>query len=415
MFLQLQIFLCAFLSYTIFYLTRKNFVVILPQLEQLGYSKQVLAAFLSWSSLSYGVSKYVMGKVTDRMDPRLILCGALLGVGLLSATLALCPQLFSQPLYLVLVCGALGWCQGMGWPPCGKLIVGWFGSELRGTVMALWNMAHNVGAALPAFLISVRWLDAKDWRGLFGFPAICAFVMVAVCWALVRDSDGFITVGQSQSGQETNRGEHEEGFSSDLKFSLWCLAAANACVFLGRYAITDWLICYLIQVKHCEPELATTCYWLYEVAAIPGTFLCGWLSDKLFRGNRIGVTVICLFLQLPLLFSLVWLADNQVFMLECVTAGLGCCVYGPVMTIGLQAVEWSPRTHLCRVAGFTALCGYLGGAVIANFAFACLIDFYGWFAGYLLVGCASSVAAALLVIANGYAQHDVSRVDIARA
>lgn len=31
---------------------------------------------------------------------------------------------------------------------------------------------------------------------------------------------------------------------------------------------------------------------IYEFAAIPGTIVCGWLSDKLFKGRRALTTMI---------------------------------------------------------------------------------------------------------------------------
>ncbi len=40
----------------------------------------------------------------------------------------------------------------MGWPACGKTMVHWFSTNERGTVVSVWNTAHNVGGALVANL-----------------------------------------------------------------------------------------------------------------------------------------------------------------------------------------------------------------------------------------------------------------------
>src|SRR3712207_8764536 len=42
----------------------------------------------------------------------------------------------------------VGWFNGMGWPPCGRVMTHWFSIKERGTWMSIWNCAHNVGGAL---------------------------------------------------------------------------------------------------------------------------------------------------------------------------------------------------------------------------------------------------------------------------
>ena len=42
----------------------------------------------------------------------------------------------------------VGWFNGMGWPPCGRVMTHWFSVTERGTMMAIWNCAHNVGGAV---------------------------------------------------------------------------------------------------------------------------------------------------------------------------------------------------------------------------------------------------------------------------
>ena len=45
---------------------------------------------------------------------------------------------------------------------------------------------------------------------------------------------------------------------------------------------------------------------------------------------------------------------------------IGFLIYGPVMLIGLHALELVPKKAAGTAAGLTGLFGYLGGAVIAN-------------------------------------------------
>ena len=43
-----------------------------------------------------------------------------------------------------------GWVQGMGWPPCARIMTHWFSDKEHGTKMGIWNTAHNVGAGVLA-------------------------------------------------------------------------------------------------------------------------------------------------------------------------------------------------------------------------------------------------------------------------
>ena len=64
---------------------------------------------------------------------------------------------------------------------------------------------------------------------------------------------------------------------------LWYIALANVFVYLLRYGVLDWAPTYLKEAKHFNVDKSSWAYFFYEWAGIPGTLLCGWLSDKLFR------------------------------------------------------------------------------------------------------------------------------------
>jgi len=73
---------------------------------------------------------------------------------------------------------------------------------------------------------------------------------------------------------------------------LWFIALANAFIYLIRYGVLDWAPTYLKEVKGYDITEIGWAYFVYEFAAIPGTIVCGWLSDKLFKGRRALTTMI---------------------------------------------------------------------------------------------------------------------------
>ncbi len=140
---------------------------------------------------------------------------------------------------------------------------------------------------------------------------------------------------------------------------LWYIAIANVFVYLLRYGILDWSPTYLKEVKHFALDKSSWAYFLYEYAGIPGTLLCGWMSDKVFRGNR-GATGVFFMTLVTIATIVYWMnpAGNPTVDMICMIV-IGFLIYGPVMLIGLHALELAPKKAAGTAAGFTGLFGYL--------------------------------------------------------
>jgi len=72
---------------------------------------------------------------------------------------------------------------------------------------------------------------------------------------------------------------------------------------------------------------------------------------------------------------------------------VGFLIYGPVMLIGLHALELVPKKAAGTAAGFTGMFGYLGGSVAANALVGYTVDRFGWNGGFilLLLGCVMAI------------------------
>jgi MFS transporter, OPA family, glycerol-3-phosphate transporter len=77
---------------------------------------------------------------------------------------------------------------------------------------------------------------------------------------------------------------------------------------------------------------------------------------------------------------------------------IGFLIYGPVMLIGVHALDLVPKKAAGTAAGFTGLFGYVGGAVAANVVIGALVDAFGWDAGFALIAGACAVAAILIAM-----------------
>ena len=284
-------------------------------------------------------------------------------------------------------------------------MVHWWSHNERGKLVSTWNVAHNVGGGLigPLFLLGYGW--SNDWHAAFYVPAALALLIAVFALIILRDtpqSCGLPPVEQYKDDYPANYTDkfEEELSTRDIFFKyifhnkfLWYIAIANVFVYLIRYGVLDWAPTYLSEAKGFTVDETSWAYFLYEWAGIPGTLLCGWISDRFFGARRAPAGI--LFMVLVTIAVLVyWLnpPGNPAIDMMALIA-IGFLIYGPVMLIGLHALELAPKKAAGTAAGLTGLFGYLGGTVSADALLGYTVDFYGWDGGFIML-----VSACILAI-----------------
>jgi len=302
-----------------------------------------------------------------------------------------------------------GWFQGMGWPPSGRTMAHWFSQTERGTKMALWNVAHNVGGGLIGPLAIAGLAIFGDWHSSFYFPAIIAFLIAILTYILLKDtpqSVGLPSIEEFKNDYpESYDKTQEKEFSAKeifLKYILpnkwlWSIAFANAFVYFVRYGVVDWAPTYLMEVKGFSADDSKWAYFAYEWAGIPGTLLCGYLSDKVFKGRRAPAGIIYMvFVFIAILVY--WfnppghpLIDNFALI------AIGFLIYGPVMLIGVHALDLVPKKAAGTAAGLTGLFGYfIGASILGNIGMGYVVDNYGWDGGFMMLSASSLLSIVFL-------------------
>jgi sugar phosphate permease len=118
-FWQKRVLLSATVGYTVFYFVRKNLSVAMPLLEHdLGFSKSDLGLFLTLHGVLYGISKFANGFLGDRCNARAFMVFGLVASALMNVFFGL----GSAVVTLGVVWMLNGWFQGMGFPPCARLM-----------------------------------------------------------------------------------------------------------------------------------------------------------------------------------------------------------------------------------------------------------------------------------------------------
>ena len=301
--LRWQIFAGIFFGYAGYYLLRKNFSLAMPYLIDEGYSRGDLGLAMSAIAIAYGLSKFLMGLVSDRSNPRYFLpFGLLVSAGVMFI-FGFAPWATSSVTMMFILLFINGWAQGMGWPPSGRTMVHWWSQKERGGVVSVWNVAHNVGGGLigPLFLIGMGLFN--DWHAAFYVPAAVALGVAVFAFITMRDTPQSVGLPPI----EKYKNDYPEGYDrqprrriqSQRKSSLntccatkcsgtspWPTSSSTCCVT----AYWDWAPTYLKEAKHLRRRQDFVGLLLLRMGGHSGHAAgCGWMSDKIFRGNR-GLT-----------------------------------------------------------------------------------------------------------------------------
>ncbi|MDW0995835.1 phosphoglycerate transporter protein PgtP [Mannheimia haemolytica] len=410
--LRWQVFAGVFIGYAAYYLIRKNFSLAMPYLiDEYGFTKADLGTVGVALSLAYGFSKFIMGNVSDRSNPKYFITIGLLGSAIVSLVFGLVPGVLSSIPIMIILAALNGWFQGMGYPPGAKTMTNWFSTSERGVWWSWWNVSHNLGGGLIGPLAILGLSIFGVWQSLFYLPALIAIVLAFVMFYLMRDtpeSQGLPPIDEYKGEKVVEKVESAHTLSSkDIFYKyilnnkfLWAIAIANVFGYFIRYGIIDWAPTYLKEVKHFSVDKQSWAYFLYEYAGIFGMLASGYLSDKVFKGHR--APPMLLFLAGVLIAIVVYWknpAGNPLIDNICLVA-IGFLIYGPVMMIGLQAADLVPRVATGTATGLTGLFGYLLGSASAGYVMGKLVDMFGWDGGFyaLILSCFLAFAFIALTL-----------------
>ena len=242
-----RILLWTIIGYAMFYFVRKNLSVAMPAMEeQMGISKSQLGLFLTMHGLLYGVSKFANGVIGDRANARWFMVAGLIG----SAVLNICFGISSAVIWLGVIWMANGWVQGMGFPPCARLLTHWFSPKELATKMSVWNTSHSIGAGAVVILCGYLVDHFQDWRLCFFVPATIAIVAAMLLAIFLVDTPASVGLGEVEGTRDADvpqAGEEpppdQKSFLWEKVFSnkyIWIIALANFFVYTIRYSVLDW-------------------------------------------------------------------------------------------------------------------------------------------------------------------------------
>jgi OPA family glycerol-3-phosphate transporter-like MFS transporter len=367
----------TFLGYAAYYLVRNNVALVTPEMHKsLGYTMEQIGNITAITAISYGLSKFVMGVLSDRSDARKFIATGLVLTAALNFAFGATTD-YSTHFWL----WALnGFAQGMGWPPCGRTMGHWFSESERGFTFSIWNTSHNVGGGAAGILAAWSVSHFGGWQYAFYVPALIA--VLGAFYLLVRLRDTPQSVGlppieeyrndYPASVDKSNLVEERELTFREILFDkvllnpwVWLLAIANFFAYITRYSMLDWGPTYLRDVKGASAMGGGWSTAALEFGGIPSTIALGWLSDKL--GGRRGMVAALCMIPIVAAFTVILYTPPgflAVDMLMLIT--IGFFIYPVINLITIAALDIVSKKAIGAAAGFIGLLGYAGRTVQAK-------------------------------------------------
>ncbi|MEZ8266378.1 hexose-6-phosphate:phosphate antiporter [Vibrio cyclitrophicus] len=413
----LQSYLVVFIGYLTMYLIRKNFNVAQnDMISTYGLSMTDLGLIGLGFSITYGIGKtvvsyYADGKNTKQFLPFMLI---LSGLAMLGFSFSLGGG--SASLFMMVSFYALsGFFQSTGGPSSYSTITKWTPRNKRGSYLGLWNMSHNVGGAGAAgvALFGANYLFDGNVIGMFVFPSVIAIVVGFIGMRFGNDSPEAYGLGtveelfdeeisEEDTAAEENQMTKKEIFVEYILKNkvIWLLCFANIFLYIVRIGIDQWSTVYAYQELGLSKETAISGFTLFEVGALVGTLMWGYLSD-LANGRR--ALVACVSLGLIIVSLEFYQHATSEFMYLASLFVLGFLVFGPQLLIGVAAVGFVPKKAISVADGVKGTFAYLIGDSFAKLGLGMIADgtpifgLTGWKGTFAALDTSAAICIVLLL------------------
>ena len=403
---QWKFIVCSMIAYAFFYITRKNLSMAQPEMLAQGViTKDALGIILTVHGVLYGLSRFVNGFWADRLNGRIFMAVGLV----LSALMNFLFGCSSLTILFAVFWVVNGWTQGMGFPPCAKMLTHWIHPTELATKMSVWNTSHSFGSALALGLCSMLFAFGMGWRWCFYVPAALAGLAAVFCFFCVKDGphedrlpELDLSDVRGRSGADAPARKVTDADRRRLVFGnrvVWLCAFANFFVYVVRFGFLDWGPTFLKEYKGIEVSKGGLMIIAFELAAVVGTVFAGWFTDKVFKGRGIRTCVFCMLFAGLCAMGFWYLPSGApIWEATLLLMGTGFFIYGPQALIGIVAAQQATNDAAAMANGFMGIMGY-AATTVSGTGIAEISKHFGWNAALLSIAGFAMVGMVLFLCA----------------
>jgi OPA family glycerol-3-phosphate transporter-like MFS transporter/OPA family sugar phosphate sensor protein UhpC-like MFS transporter len=262
------------------------------------------------------------------------------------------------------------------------------GKELSSSeIAAECNIDQAQAKATQAIITRTEHTGA--WKWAFWIPGLIALFGALCLFAALRDTPKSVGLPELESSKtsldnDDNNPAARRAYVRKMVYKnpiVWALSIANFFVYVVRFSVLDWGPKFLTEACNMTFEQAAAAVGAFEIMAIVGTLVAGWITDKFFDGRAHRTCMWCMVGAGIAMgaFYMFYLHPGMVpgWALIGVLAMAGFFIYGPQALVGIAVTNQATKKAAGTANGLVGIFGYLSTAV-SGIGIGWLADNYGW-------------------------------------
>lgn len=374
---QIRIFYSIFIGYIFFYLTRKSLIFSNPLIiDEINISINDIGIINTLFYLTYGISKLISGFISDRFNSRYLMSLGLIFTGICNIIISFTCNI--KTILIFWIINAI--FQAWGWPPITKQINYWYKKNTRGIIWSFCSISHNIGGAISPIIISYLSIEF-GWRKTLIIIGLICIIFGFILLNRLRDKPE--TIGLPPIEKFKNKKNLIIEKKNNIKKIIVILSLMYFFIYAIKTSINDWTILYLINQKGYNLLSAGFSIFYFEIGGIIGMITAGWITDKIFNGERIIFIIICIKLLIIFYIILLNVPIGYKFLDNILISILGFLIFAPQMLVGLLSSEIVEKKNACKSNSMVGFIAYIGAAT-AGYPFGLVINF-SWNIYFIIV------------------------------
>jgi MFS family permease len=380
-------------------------VVLKPMSEDLGWSRTLTAGAISIGTFSGALLVPVLGRITDRIGPRLLLPGG----GAIVGALAIALGNIQAPAHFYVTyvpARAIASATLIGVIPV-TAVANWF-YQKRARAIGIVNMCLQLGAS--ALVVIYQFLiENFGWRMAFEMLGVLIVLLVVIPGSIilrrsaedvgmhldgVGPGSGSDSTARDSQGSTVSTHEHNWTFHDAVRTkSLWLVIGTFSTAVMAGGGIAFHMVAYYTDIG-ISPTFAAASLSLYAFSGAFASGLWGYLAERIaprqLSAIAFGAATLGIFLFGQIRGE--WMGLG-------VAVFLGLAARGVLALMHLVLANYFGRRSYGSISGITGLFQQAAGAVgpfVAAYAF----DATGNYQGILTIFAVLYLVATLLILVS---------------
>ncbi len=382
---RMKVFASTWLAYVGFYFCRKPFSAAKSPIgTEYGWDATTLGNIMACYLIAYAIGQFLASWMGTKLGPRKnVLLGMMLSI-IATLGMGIVP---SVPVLMGLV-AANGLAQATGWSGNVGTMASWFVKSERGRIMGLWSTNFSIGALVSGLAMTwvlsqsdliteIPWLftieihEPEPWRWCFYLGAMVLTVVAIQFYFFQRNKpedvglepveDPVPATRESQMRIElAPRTRLPGGLPREAWINLLLVSGFYFFAKFVRYAVWSWSAYFLQENYDLNAAEANGYSIVFDLMGIPGVYVTGWISDRVFKSNRAPAALLMMCAMTTITFLLTQFGDTDVTVFVVLLGAVGFTLYGPdALLSGAGAMDIGGRKAAtfatAVIAGFGAL------------------------------------------------------------